>query len=255
MDDIFLTGNDLTAREEFCFHRVDQARERIFQSCGKCDHGFIEKRDHDNLLDIVNEVAIECDCYKKALMVSERIVSGVIEKYAVLDEIKFKADSNSVKLIKKYIDKIDEAKLDGIGILLCNHENQTDDFDYAKLFASYKILFSALEKKYSAHYITAGEYIELYKSTMNQKDDGSAELLNEINDVDFLFLDFMNFRFSTNFVADKMRGIVYDRIMKGRPIVLITKMTKKKIVEVFTESIAKIIFSGTVEIIISKFAK
>jgi len=252
---LFGTSGELSAREDAAIHVINKVRDTIISSCDKCDNGFIEVPSKSKKIeDLVVGSVKECSCRDKAAWVTKLIYSGIPRQFIASDSIDLSAmDKRSVETVKHYINKIDKAHENGLGLFFCGSQIPVPNANIARQQMAIKVLLTALEKNYTAHYIDMNSYIALQRSAAR---DGSYNgFLDEINAVDFLCLDNIGNVTMTEYMAGNFVSMISDRVLNKKPVIMLSHKPWDKIRVWFTEQVADMIAYNCVKVQIAEYKK
>lgn len=235
--------------------KVERFRSEIVENCPKCNGtGLITDKKIKNKMgrptdDIklylknIRNSRKECKCQAKLFKTLSLIESNIPENLWNINrktaEPKMVRDIVNKKrlyvneLITKYIYKMNEALDDGIGFVFFG-PNGT-----GKTFFGSKILVNAINKKYSAHYDYLFNIIEMLK---NFDDEFYEAVLNEIFNVDFLFLDEIGKEFRiSQFALTNFEKILKERFSSKKCTILSTNINFNELKETYGGSIMSLI--------------
>lgn len=254
----FGADSELTVREAFVQDAIQRMRESVIGSCKKCEGGFVTNAKRIRTVeDLVSDSASECECRIRAFRMAKRMASGFPKQFLESGLIPMPLDSKSKEAMELYLSKIEKAYDKCIGVFFVGQENHNGQaLHYARTICAINILIQAIEKPkpYSVHYISMPRYLDLKIQAMKKNNDFLEELLQEIDRVDFLCLDGIDYVKNTEYVGNSVRNLIAERSFQGRPNILVTNMTAKRFEEQFGAQTMEFIYGQTVCIQIERYS-
>jgi len=112
----------------------------------------------------LDDDANDCTCYKKYIRYVKLASSNIPKEYWSLKLDDFKGDKTSLSVVQRYIDNIEKAYKNGLGLTFLGPNGR------GKTFLSSIILKTAIKKDYSAFFITMAELIKLIQKGFDESD-------------------------------------------------------------------------------------
>lgn len=243
-----------TPREFEKYKEICEARDRIVGACDKCDNGFIERpKQIKKIEDMASATVIPCDCWKLYQKVSKQIISGFPPYWHGNKLPSLRLDRSSFRELQIYLQKITEAKNNGIGVFFHPSRKDISGFRFQTGISCCiaRILFSALDNKYTTHYILMSDYFDLCRKSMDDRSGFLDSLISEIENVDFLAFDQVELIQKTNYELTKFSAVIRSRWSKRKPLIIGTAMPIGDFTEYFGRTLVDYIESACVKICIN----
>lgn len=215
--------------------RVVEYKSRIVDQCTRCNGGgvvtdtafrFKLGKPTDNIREFllrIGDSRKECICQRTLRRTISLIEANIPEdmwtvnhksrniKDVVVKDVTLGRRLLMSKIISAYINKLNEASKEGIGFVFCG-PNGT-----GKTLFGCKILLKAIKDGYSSHYIFLDDLIDMLKSF---DDEFVYAVIDEIYDVDFLFIDEIGKEIKTSkFVLTNFEKLLKQRRSRQKPTI------------------------------------
>ena len=209
------------SRYEMFANKIDEHRKKISQ-CNKCGG--------EGYLPIVKEGKLigygDCLCRKEFFEIKNIILSnipikrvklltGTIKKRLVINPLTGKQVSLYKKIVKRYINKFDEARENGLGMMFFGHPGS------GKTIAGMYIMLSLIRNGYDCYYIYFKDLIGLLIESYS--DEEKKPLFKEIINVDLLVIDELSLvsRVTPHMIAE-FSSVCKQRFESGKPTIIIS---------------------------------
>ena len=180
----------------------------------------------DNIVNYLKEISKgrkECTCrrvFRRAMSLIEANIpedlwtinhrSRHVEDVMV-EDVGIHKRVSMLRLVNRYVNKLGEARGKGIGFVFQGPNG------VGKTLFGCKILVKAIRKGYSVHYIFFNNLMEMLKQF---DDEFVHDVIAEIYDVDFLFIDELGKEIKTSkFVLTKFEELLKQRRARQKPII------------------------------------
>jgi len=168
----------------------------------------------------------DCECKKeffntKKIIMSNipikriKLLTGNIKKRVVVNPLNGKQTSLYKKVIKRYINKFEEARSNGLGLMFFGHPGS------GKTVAGMYVIANLINKNYDCYYIYFKDLISLLIESYN--DDEKKPLFKEIINVDLLVIDELSLVSRvTPLMISEFSSICKQRFEAGKPTIIIS---------------------------------
>jgi len=224
---------------------INKIRKDIIGKHKLCKgEGFKKKIIKDEETGFAKSVMEPCSCVAKFEFISKLILSNIpyeklknqkIYEKMVIDELTEKSFDLRKEFITPYINNLKKVLKQPYGFFFTG-KNGT-----GKTFVSWKILYYAILKEFTAHNIELSSYLKLLRTTKTKEDEF---LIKEISDVDILMLDEVgNESVKSDFVIGEFKTLIKQRIDNNKPTILISNFSFKDFCKVYGVSIRNVVES------------
>lgn len=235
-DHPILSGFEQTVRNSV-FREDDWFDEEGYRHCAKC------KGIKEVLVDLEDELSIEafkaptaCPCIQAErdeinarMAEQERLnrierVRSIALRTSQLRNSRFENDDGKdpklAKVCKMYVDRWEEMKANGFGVLIQGNVGT------GKTFFAACIANAVIERGSSAYFITAPEIVGVANDFGQYGDDKKAELSAKIKNVDLLVIDDLGAERDTSFGAESIYNAINDRYETGKTTIITTNLSE-----------------------------
>ena len=190
----------------------------------------------------------ECECLKKYLYYAGLAAANVPSDYWFLDESEFEGDKLGLNTVKKYINSIDNALKQGLGITFLG------SYGRGKTFLSILIIKAAVVKQHSAFMITMAELIKFIQGGF--EDEEKVDFYNnKIKKVEFLCVDdlgkeYRNLKNAGSFVTSEFDILMRFRKGSLLPTLLTTNLSDAEFKKLYGDSVASLLTSCNKQLVV-----
>jgi len=201
-------------------------RDQLLDSCGKCDHsGFI------------SFPGVRCDCLTQYETYIELDDAGINREYWDLTFKDWKGDLVAKKRVVEYIDNIDSAYENGLGLVLHG------SYGTGKTMLSSLILTAALKKEHTIRFITMAEVCDKMRSKIDNVEDNSF-YEDKVKNVDFLCLDNLGSEYHPTkfgtYILSTFDILARYRRRNFLPTILTTNLSKSDFIDLYGSAISSL---------------
>ena len=217
--------------------QIERIKSSIVGNCTLCDGQGYSQSDGIDSETLSPEVTL-CKCavlWKYRLL---QMSANIPKEFWDVGQIKLTNNSECFDVVGEYVSNIKNAYENGLGFLMIGENG------VGKTTAATLILTKAIEAGYTAFYVTLGDLVEAFYTSM--KDDLVAGKLVEKLDVDFLVLDEMDkahMKAGSTFLLSKLDSILRARRAAVKPTIVISNMTQSELKNMFGASVMSILAS------------
>ena len=238
--------------------RLISLKKILIEKCEKCNGTGLRSKSQvtftkgKSLLDVENELIekrVKCSCFKKYKKIEKFLISGIRREFWECETWDlYNSDRNvqNWKYIRTYIKNLPIARQKGIGFVFYGGNGT------GKTSGGMLILLKALRLGFNVYYTYMRDLIsEIRTLTLSDKAYNIPEVkgyIDEISEVDLLFIDEVGKTKISDFTEKEFEGFIRKRVANGLPTILATNLKKKKIFEIYGESLDDLLWGNMKEL-------
>ena len=226
-------------RRELYIVDIDEVRKEIIGKHKACrGRGIREWIIQDNKTLLPRTVVKVCKCKNKFDLISRFILSNIfywkltnqqIYHKIVFDDISSKEIDLRKEVLYPYIKNVREVIKNPYGLLFLGKHGT------GKTFVGQKILYYAIARGYTAHYIEFPNFLKLLIRNFEENLEG---LINEILSVDILMIDEIGSESKkSDFVIGEFKSLYKKRIQYNKPTIMATNYSYVQFKKLYGKSI------------------
>jgi len=238
-----MRGEIFRRREKI--NEIDEARKKIIGKHKICHGtGFIKSKIKDKQVGYIKEIVHPCKCTDKFELISKFILSEIpyqilmnqqIYEKTVIDEFSKKKIHLRKEIIRPCIQQIIKLSKNPFGLTFLG-KNGT-----GKTFIGQKLLYYAIIKGFTAHYIEFPHLLRLLRGNFDKNIDG---VIKEISEVDFLMIDEVGSESKrSEFAIGELKSLYKKRILKNHLTILVSNYSYTQFKKTYGISIENLIES------------
>ena len=241
-----------TYREQDAYSLIDKIYRRTVLSCGKCDKGFLrENINPQTETDFLYFKNKKCKCYHAYETLRSYAVAGIPQEFWGMKDIDLQIDEKSKKNIGLYVQRLELASDKGIGILFLGSQQgiNNPNSGAGKTSSAIHVLQHALAIGKPIYYTTMHSYFaKVYRTIEGDEDHYCHNLIDEIENVDFLCIDEVGKIKKTEYVYRRFEDMLRQRFSHLLVTLLITNMNEKELAEYVGPSLMDILRNNLLKI-------
>lgn len=237
-----MLGENLRAQEKK--DEIEKARNDIILKHKACNGTGMIVKAVKSSFPVPDTVAEKCKCRKRFGFISRLILSNIpywnLRNQEIFGRTVLDIDNNKDICLRNdiaipFINNLKKVISSPYGLLFLG-KNGT-----GKTFVGQKILYYAVQKKYTAHYIEFIDFLKLLRRNFDYE-NSLDRLIKEISDVDILMIDEIgNESKKSEFVIGEFKSLFKRRVFNNKPTILVTNYSYDEIKTEYGASITSII--------------